>query len=179
MRMDRSAGPTAAQWLARVAEAELARVLFTYGEERYAKRIAAAIVGERRRRMIETTRALAQVVRDAVPAHYRHGRIHCATRTFQAIRIAVNGELESLEPALRQAAEILIPGGRLCVIAFHSLEDRIVKQTFRALSGGPEPVLRLVTKKPMTPSDTECHANRRARSAKLRIAERVAAGRCA
>jgi 16S rRNA (cytosine1402-N4)-methyltransferase len=113
---------------------------------------------------------LASIVESAVPSHYRRGRIHPATRTFQALRIAVNQELDQLEPALRDAADILAPGGRLCVISFHSLEDRIVKQTFRSLSGGR---LAILTKKPLLPTEHEMHLNPRSRSAKLRVAERI------
>ncbi|MFQ5991025.1 MAG: 16S rRNA (cytosine(1402)-N(4))-methyltransferase, partial [Nitrospiraceae bacterium] len=108
---------------------------------------------------------------------YRHGRIHYATRTFQALRIAVNRELEVLEGALRDAADVLAPGGRVCVISFHSLEDRIAKQTIRALSRGSHASLAPCTKKPIVPSETERRANPRARSAKLRVAERVSVGR--
>ncbi|MDA2912011.1 16S rRNA (cytosine(1402)-N(4))-methyltransferase, partial [Nitrospiraceae bacterium AH_259_D15_M11_P09] len=114
------------------------------------------------------------VIRQAVPAAYRHGRLHCATRTFQALRIAVNRELEGLDAAIRDTADLLSSGGRLCVISFHSLEDRIVKQTLRSLSRGPQASLLLCTKKPLVPSETERRNNPRARSAKLRVAERLA-----
>ena len=99
-----------------------------------------------------TTKELVSVIEGAVPANYRHGRLHCATRTFQALRIAVNQELDCLEPALRDAVDVLSPGGRLCVISFHSLEDRIVKHTFRALSGKDDPALAVLTKKPQVPT---------------------------
>jgi len=117
------------------------------------------------------------VIRDAVPSSYRHGRLHCATRTFQALRIAVNGELDSLADSLRDATRVLAPGGRLCVISFHSLEDRIAKQTLRALSHGPGACLSALTKKPVRPSEEELRTNPRARSAKLRVAERMPEGR--
>ncbi|MCZ6781040.1 MAG: 16S rRNA (cytosine(1402)-N(4))-methyltransferase, partial [Nitrospirae bacterium] len=113
------------------------------------------------------------VIRQAVPAAYRHGRLHCATRTFQALRIAVNRELEGLDAAIRDAADLLSSGGRLCVISFHSLEDRIAKQTLRSLSCGPQASLLRCTKKPLVPSETERRNNPRARSAKLRVAERL------
>jgi 16S rRNA (cytosine1402-N4)-methyltransferase len=173
MRMDRSGGKTAADLLARLPEAELADLIYRYGEERYARRIARAVVRARAARPLRTTTDLVAVIRDAVPAVYRHGRIHCATRTFQALRIAVNDELDGLDGALRDAVEVLAPGGRLCVIAFHSLEDRIVKQALRALSQGPQARLQSLIKKPQLPTDRECRQNPRARSAKLRVAERL------
>ncbi len=113
------------------------------------------------------------MIEGAVPANYRHGRLHCATRTFQAIRIVVNQELDCLEPALRDAADVLSPGGRLCVISFHSLEDRIVKHTFRALSGKEDPALTVLTKKPQVSTSEESGRNPRSRSAKLRAVQRV------
>jgi 16S rRNA (cytosine1402-N4)-methyltransferase len=172
MRMDQSSGETAADLIHRLPEGELADLIYMFGEERYARRIARVIVRERHRRRIDTTGLLAALVEKSVPARYRHGRIHCATRTFQALRIAVNRELEALEPALRQAAGVLAPGGRLCAISFHSLEDRIVKNTFRALSQDPTVSFRNLTKKPVTASAEESRRNPRARSAKLRAGER-------
>lgn len=173
MRMDQTAGMTAAMLVNREPEHALADTIHRYGEERYARRIARAIVRAREQSPIETTGELVSIIARAVPASYRHGRIHCATRTFQALRIAVNRELESLEPALDDAADLLAPGGRLCVVSFHSLEDRIVKRMFRALAQGPGAWLSVLTKKPIVPSDEECRENPRARSAKLRVAERV------
>ena len=108
-----------------------------------------------------------------MPAAYRHGRIHCATRTFQALRIAVNRELDVIAPAIRGAVDMLSPGGRIAVISFHSLEDRIVKHTLLALTEEPSAPVRVLTKKPQIPSDAECRDNPRARSAKLRVAERL------
>jgi 16S rRNA (cytosine1402-N4)-methyltransferase len=172
MRMDQSAGQTAAELIGKVSEGELADLVYEFGEERYARRIARAIARERRRRPIETTGQLAALIREAVPAAYRHGRIHSATRTFQALRIAVNRELEALEPALRQAVGALAPAGRICAISFHSLEDRIVKNTLRALSRDPLASFRNLTKKPITASEEESRRNPRARSAKLRVGER-------
>ena len=178
MRMDRSAGPTAADLLGRLSEAELADVIYQYGEERYSRRIARAIVRARTTHPFATTTDLVNVIRNAVPAPYRHGRLHCATRTFQALRIAVNRELEVLESSFRDAADVLAPGGRLVVISFHSLEDRIAKQTIRSLSHGPSACLSILTKKPLTASETERRDNPRARSAKLRAAERLPLRRC-
>ena len=173
MRMDQSLSGTAADLVNQWPEARLADAIFQFGEERFSRRIARAIVRTRERLPLATTKELVSVVEGAVPANYRHGRLHCATRTFQAIRIAVNHELDSLEPALRDAADVLAPGGRLCVISFHSLEDRIVKHTLRALSGKDDPALVVLTKKPQVPSREEWDRNPRSRSAKLRVAQRV------
>ena len=176
MRMDQTTGSTAAELVNSYPEGELADIIFQYGEERYSRRIARAIVRERERRPIETTSALASVIAGSVPSSYRHGRLHCATRAFQALRIAVNRELESLEPALRDAVDVLAPGGRICAISFHSLEDRIVKHTFRPLAQGPDARLAVLTKRPVVPAEEECRANPRARSAKLRVAEYLQKG---
>jgi 16S rRNA (cytosine1402-N4)-methyltransferase len=184
MRMDVSRGVTAAEWLSSVAEGELARILRVYGEERYARRIARAIVEAREQGPIVTTRQLAELIERAVPS--REKNKHPATRSFQAIRIAVNAELEQLEEALPQAVEALKPGGRLAVISFHSLEDRIVKRFMRDEERGrtSPPNLPLVVEraprlkrigKAQVPSEAEIGANPRARSAVLRVAERVAA----
>ena len=174
MRMDQSAGETAAELLGRITEAELARLLRDYGEERFAGRIARHIVEARGRGELDSTMTLAAIVARAVPAHERHK--NPATRTFQALRIAVNQELDELDAFLDQAAACLRPGGRLCVIAFHSLEDRMVKRRFRALAeaGAPGPRLRVLTKRIVVASDAERERNPRSRSAKLRAAERVA-----
>jgi 16S rRNA (cytosine1402-N4)-methyltransferase len=147
MRMDQREGRTAADLVRDLPETELADLIYQLGEERYSRRIARAIVQARMQGVIATTWQLAAVVERAVPASYRHGRIHCATRTFQALRIAVNRELDVLEPALRDAVDILAPGGRVCAVSFHSLEDRIVKHTFRALANGSEASVRVLTKK--------------------------------
>jgi 16S rRNA (cytosine1402-N4)-methyltransferase len=173
MRMDQSMSGTAADLVNRWPEAQLADAIFQFGEERFSRRIARAIVRARERHPLATTKELVSVVEGAVPANYRHGRIHCATRTFQAIRIAVNQELDYLDPALRDAVDVLSPGGRLCVISFHSLEDRIVKHTLRALSGKDDPALVVLTKKPQVPAREESDRNPRSRSAKLRAAQRV------
>ena len=172
MRMDRSQGPTVAELLATVDEESLANVIFEYGEERYSRRIARAIVSARRLDPIQTTAALAHVVRRAIPRR-GYQRIDPATRTFQALRIWVNRELEGLERFLQEAAHRLLGGARLAVIAFHSLEDRIVKHAFRALARG-EAALQVLTKRPTEPSDEEVARNPRARSAKLRVIERLA-----
>lgn len=173
MRMDQSISGTAADLINRWPEAQLADTIFQFGEERFSRRIARAIVHARERRPLATTKELVSVIEGAVPVNYRYGRIHCATRTFQAFRIAVNQELDCLEPALRDAVDALSPGGRLCVISFHSLEDRIVKHTFRALSGKHNPALMVLTKKPQIPAREESDRNPRSRSAKLRAAQRV------
>jgi 16S rRNA (cytosine1402-N4)-methyltransferase len=173
MRMDQQGGLTAAELIAQLPERELADLIYRYGEERYSRRIARALVAARKTHPLRTTFDLVSVVSCAVPAAYRHGRIHCATRTFQALRIAVNRELDVIEGAIRDAVDVLAPGGRLCVISFHSLEDRIAKHTFRSLAQSPEASLRILTKKPQVPSDEECRNNPRARSAKLRVAERL------
>ena len=173
MRMDQREGRTAADLVRDLPETELADLIYQLGEERYSRRIARAIVQARMQGVIGTTWQLAAVVERAVPASYRHGRIHCATRTFQALRIAVNRELDVLEPALRDAVDILAPGGRVCAVSFHSLEDRIVKHTFRSLANGPEASVRVLTKKPVTASESERSRNPRSRSAKLRVVERI------
>ncbi len=184
MRFDPTeGGPTAAELVNSLSEAALASLIRRYGEERRSRAIARAIVAAR---PIRTTTQLAQVIAAAIP---RRGRLHPATRTFQALRIAVNRELEILEAALPVALELLRPGGRLAVITFHSLEDRIVKRTFRRWAKGcecppevpicpceEEPRARLVTRKPVVPSVEEVEANPRSRSAKLRVVEKVGAG---
>jgi 16S rRNA (cytosine1402-N4)-methyltransferase len=180
MRMDRTRGATAADLLRDIDEGELADIIFEFGEERFSRRIARAIVAARRESELRTTAQLAQLVRRAVPRK-RYQRIDPATRTFQALRIWVNRELEGLDAFLSTAADVLRAGARLVVISFHSLEDRIVKRVFRALERPPdnEPdirasALRIVTKRPLVPGEAEVHANPRARSAKLRAIERVA-----
>lgn len=173
MRMDRCSGRTAADVIAQLPEHELADLIYQYGEERYSRRIARAIVATRKSHPLRTTFELVSTISGAVPAVYRRGRIHCATRTFQALRIAVNQELDVIEGAIRDAVDVLAPGGRLCIISFHSLEDRIAKRTFRSLAQGPGASLKILTKKPYGPSDEECRDNPRARSAKLRVAEKL------
>lgn len=172
MRMDQSQGPTAAELLRSVDEHELADVIFQFGEERHSRRVARAIVGARRDAPIESTARLAAIVRRAVP-HKGHQRIDPATRTFQALRIWVNRELDGLDTFLAELTRRLRANARLAVITFHSLEDRIVKHTFRALEKTGEG-LRILTKRPLTPADDEVARNPRARSAKLRAIERFA-----
>ena len=184
--MDRTASLTAFDVVNGWDEAELRRIFFEYGEERYSQRIAAAIVRKREVRPIETTLELVDVIRSAMPAAGLREKQHPAKRCFQAIRIAVNDELGALRDMLDTAMDRLKPGGRLAVISFHSLEDRIVKSAIRARENGctcpPEfPVcvcgfvqtVKSVTKKPVTPSEEELERNPRARSAKLRIAQRL------
>ncbi len=183
MRMDPDTGTPASDWLATVEERELTRVLKQFGEETYARRIARAIVAARVDMPISRTAQLARIVEEARPQ--RGEKIHPATKTFQAIRIAVNDELGQLESVLGQAVAVMKKGARLCVISFHSLEDRIVKRFMRDASREPEqyrgmpdmpeehrPKLRIVGK-PITATDEEIEVNRRARSARLRIAERT------
>ena len=170
MRMDTSQGRTAADMLAAADEQTLADVIYTLGEERHARRVARAILSARSQAPITTTGRLADVVRRAVPRK-GYSRIDPATRTFQAIRIWVNRELEGLDDFLVRAAGRLSPGGRMAVITFHSLEDRIVKHTFRALQSEGRVTIR--TKRPVIPAALEVDSNARARSAKLRAAERT------
>jgi 16S rRNA (cytosine1402-N4)-methyltransferase len=172
MRMDRSRGPSAADLLRDADETELADVIFRFGEERHSRRVARAIVAAGRDSAVETTGRLASIVRRAVP-HHGHQRIDPATRTFQALRIWVNRELDGLDAFLASATRRLLANARLAVITFHSLEDRIVKHTFRALEKA-DAGLRILTKRPLTPSDGEVARNARARSAKLRAIERFA-----
>lgn len=172
MRMDQSQGDTAATRLATVSETDLADVIFQFGEERKSRRVARAIVQARERAPIESTGQLAAIVRRAV-AGGGWQRIDPATRTFQALRIWVNGELERLDQFVRSVVQRLAAGGRLAVISFHSLEDRVIKHTLRALDRG-EGVVRVLTGRPLTASAEEIASNPRARSAKLRAAERVA-----
>jgi 16S rRNA (cytosine1402-N4)-methyltransferase len=172
MRMDRTQGPTLADLLAEVEETDLANVIFQFGEERHSRRIARAIVGRRQSGRIESTGELAELVRRSVPVR-GYQRIDPATRTFQALRIWVNRELEGLDAFLGEAARRLLTGARLAVITFHSLEDRIVKHTFRAIAAAGD-AWRVLTRKPVVANDDEVGRNPRARSAKLRAIERLA-----
>jgi 16S rRNA (cytosine1402-N4)-methyltransferase len=186
MRMDRSSGKTAAEIVNAYSEKQLAEIIKRYGEEPNARRIARALVRERSQNPILTTTRLADIVRGCALSGSR-ARLDPATRTFQALRIEVNSELESLAEALNEGIAALRPGGRVCVISFHSLEDRIVKQTFaRAARGcicpaefpkcvcGRQPILRILTPKPIRPSSAEIERNPRSRSARLRAAEKIA-----
>jgi len=172
MRMDRSGGESAADLVARSDEREIADAIFQYGEERFSRRIARAIVEARRQEPIATTGRLASIVRRAIPIR-GFQRIDPATRTFQALRIWVNRELDGLDRFVAAAARRLRAGARLAIITFHSLEDRIVKHTFRALER-EERLVQVLTKKPIVPGGDEVQRNPRARSAKLRAAEKVA-----
>ena len=176
MRMNQTEGPTAADLVKVLSERELADLFFKCGEERFSRRIARAIVEARKTFPMETTQALVAVIKGAVPSSYRKGRIHCATRTFQALRIRVNQELDLLQPALQSAVSLLREGGRICVVAFHSLEDRVVKHTFRAMAGKDNPLISILTKRPLTANQQEIDQNPRSRSAKLRVAQRLAVG---
>jgi 16S rRNA (cytosine1402-N4)-methyltransferase len=179
MRMDPESGISAAAWLQRAPEQQIARVIREYGEERYARRIARAVVENRRSEPISRTRQLAAIVERSVPV--REHRRHPATRTFQALRIFINRELEELQEALAQVPSVLKPGGRLAVVSFHSLEDRLVKRFIRGRPSvvhlppayGEVPPLRAVGK-PLRPSAAEVARNPRARSAVLRLAEKRA-----
>jgi len=186
MRMDTGAELSAREVVNEASERELTKIFRSYGEERYAKQIARAIARRRRQRPFERTGELVETIKAAIPAPARFGDGHPARRVFQALRIAVNEELEELEEALPAAVDMLRPGGRIAVISFHSLEDRIVKRFFRAqergcicppdlpvCACGREPVLRLLTKRPVRPGAHELEANPRAASARLRVAARA------
>lgn len=185
MRMDVSGGLTAADVVNGYSEERLAAILRDYGEERFAKRIAKSVAQQRRKKRIESTGELARLVEDSIPAKFRQNG-PCARKTFQAIRIEVNGELEGLGEAVRGLALKLKKGGRICVLTFHSLEDRIVKNVFRELAEsctcdkslpvcvcGKKKEIEILTKKPVTAGEKELRENPRSKSAKLRIAERV------
>lgn len=186
MRMDETAPLSAAEVVNTYPQEELTRVLRVYGEEKFAPRIAQRIVSARAEQPIETTGALADIIRQAYPAKERYKSKHPARKTFQALRIEVNKELSILEPAFDQALSVLKPGGRIAVITFHSLEDRIVKQYFKQKQNpctcppdfpvcvcGKKPELKIITKKPVVPDAAQVAENNRARSAKLRVAEKV------
>ena len=171
MRMDQRMNHTAAHLINRLSSEDLEYTLSHYGEERWAKRIARAIVQEREREPIGTTQTLRKIVHRAIPRRFHFRKIDPATRTFQAFRIRVNEELDNLGKILETGWKILKRGGRICIISFHSLEDRMVKETFRRLEKQGE--MHILTKKPVTPSEEEQRRNPRSRSAKLRCAERV------
>lgn len=186
MRMDVDSPLTAYKVINEYSEADLKRIIYDYGEERFAPKIAQQIIKRRSISPIETTYELTEVIKAAIPKAARTDGPHPSKRTFQAIRIEVNGELDVIEPLIRDAAQALVPGGRLAIISFHSLEDRIVKQTYRSLSSGctcprdfpvcvcgNKPILKEVTKKPILPSSEELTDNPRSRSAKLRITEKI------
>jgi 16S rRNA (cytosine1402-N4)-methyltransferase len=184
MRMNQSSGRPVSYDLNRKDAAELAKIIREFGEERWAKRIAANVVKFRRRSPITTTKQLAEIVQESVPRS--SGRIHPATRVFQSLRIYKNEELANLKTGLERAVPVLKPGARICVISFHSLEDRIVKHSFKSMERGcicpprtpvcvcgRKPTLKVLTRRPVTPQESEIEANPRCRSAKLRAAERI------
>lgn len=186
MRMDQSEALTARTLVNEWPQEEIRRILFQFGEERYAPAIAAAIVRAREKAPIETTLELVDIIRSAMPAHALREKQHPAKRSFQAIRIAVNDELSAADKLIQAAVPALAPGGRLAIISFHSLEDRIVKNAFAAFAKGctcppdfpvcvcgKKPVIRLVNKKPIVSGEEELNENARARSAKLRVAEKL------
>lgn len=186
MRMDQSEALTARTVVNEWPQEEIRRILFQFGEERYAPAIAAAIVRAREKAPIETTLELVDIIRSAMPSHALREKQHPAKRSFQAIRIAVNDELSAADKLIQAAVPALAPGGRLAIISFHSLEDRIVKNAFAAFAKGctcppdfpvcvcgKKPVIRLVNKKPIVSGEEELNENARARSAKLRIAEKL------
>lgn len=186
MRMDRSTDLTAYDLVNRASPEELTRIIREYGEEKWAKRIALFIAAEREKQAIKTTGQLVEIIKKAVPVSARREGPHPAKRTFQALRIAVNQELEILAPTLKQGLEILKPGGRMAVITFHSLEDRMTKNVFKEAAQGcicpkdlpvcvckRKPMIKILTGKPVTPSAEEKTKNPRARSAKLRVAEKI------
>lgn len=186
MRMDNRKTLNAHTVVNTYSEQSLKKILFDYGEERFAPQIAAAIVRAREKKEIESTAELSDIVKYAIPSAAREGGHHPAKRSFQAIRIEVNAELDVIEPAIRDAVSLLNKGGRIAIITFHSLEDRIVKQTFASLAAGctcpknfpicvcgNKPKVKIITKKPILPSSKELEENPRSRSAKLRIAEKL------
>ena len=186
MRMDSDAPLSAYNVVNDYSENELKKIIYDYGEERFAPRIAAAICKSRAENPITTTHQLSEIIKGAIPAAARADGPHPAKRTFQAIRIEVNGELDAIKPLINAAANALVPTGRIAIISFHSLEDRIVKQEYKALSSGctcprdfpvcvcgKKPILKEITKKPILPSEEELLNNPRSRSAKLRIAEKL------
>ena len=186
MRMDKNGHLNAEKILNEYEEGEIARIIKDYGEEKWAKRIANFIVAKRKEKKIETTDELVDIIKAAVPSSARRDGPHPAKRTFQALRIAVNNELYVLEKAIERAVRVLNPGGRLCIITFHSLEDRIVKNAFIEKARGcvcpkefpicvcnNKPLAKIVTKKPVLPSSEEVDKNPRSRSAKLRVLEKI------
>lgn len=186
MRMDKRKSLSAYEVVNTYSQEKLKRILFDYGEERYAPAIASAIVKQREKKPIETTAELSELIKYSIPPAAREGGHHPAKRSFQAIRIEVNAELDVIEPAIRSAVSLLRRGGRIAIITFHSLEDRIVKQTFSDLASGctcprdfpicvcgKKPTVKVITKKPILPSRLELEENPRSRSAKLRVAEKL------
>ncbi len=177
MRMNPTRGQSVEDLVNTLPETQLADMIYALGDERYSRRIARAIVDARRRAPLRTTMDLSRLIQQSVPRSYRYGRLHPATRTFQAFRLAVNNELGALKTGLDKVIGVLAPEGRLCVIAFHSLEDRLVKQAFRRLAQEAPDQWDVLTKKPVSPSEEERRTNPRARSAKLRVMARKPGGK--
>ena len=186
MRMDTDSPLSAYEIVNEYPEAELKKIIYDYGEERFAPKIASAICKRRAEKPITTTHELTEIIKSAIPSAARAEGPHPAKRTFQAIRIEVNGELDAIKPLIDSAAKSLAPTGRIAVISFHSLEDRLVKQSFKSLLGGctcpkdfpicvcgRKPVIKEISKKPILPSEEELENNPRSRSAKLRVAEKI------
>ncbi|WHE08425.1 16S rRNA (cytosine(1402)-N(4))-methyltransferase RsmH [Thermoanaerobacterium thermosaccharolyticum] len=185
MRMDKKSALTAEYVVNNYSEDDIAKILYDYGEEKWAKRIAKFIVEERKKRSIKTTFQLVDIIKKAVPASKRRTGPHPAKRTFQAIRIEVNDELKGLDNAIDDFIDVMNPNGRIAIITFHSLEDRIVKNMYKKLENpctcpknlpctcGKKPVIKIITKKPVTPNKEELETNPRSRSAKLRVAEKL------
>lgn len=186
MRMDQNGTLDAYMVVNGYSREQLKKIIYDYGEDKFAPRIANAIVNAREVKPIETTGELVKIIKSAIPAEARDGGHHPAKRTFQAIRIEVNGELDAIEPAIDSAVKLLAPGGRVAIITFHSLEDRIVKQTYQKHAEGctcpknfpicvcnKRPEVKILTKKPITPSKQELEENPRSRSSKLRVAEKI------
>ena len=186
MRMDTDAPLTAYRVVNEYSEEDIKRILYEYGEERFSAKIASSICKKRAIKPIETTFELSEIIKSAIPSAYRADGPHPAKRSFQAIRIEVNGELDAIKPLVDSAARNLAPSGRLAIISFHSLEDRLVKQGFKNLASGctcprdfpvcvcgKKPILKEVSKKPILPSEEEITNNPRSRSAKLRVAEKI------
>jgi 16S rRNA (cytosine1402-N4)-methyltransferase len=186
MRMDTDSSLSAYEIVNEYSESQLKRIIYDYGEERFAPKIAAAICKHRSEQPITTTHQLTEIIKSAIPSAARADGPHPAKRTFQAIRIEVNGELDAIKPLIDSAAASLMPGGRIAIISFHSLEDRIVKQSYKSLLGGctcpkdfpicvcgRKPIIKEISKKPILPSEEELENNPRARSAKLRVAEKL------
>ena len=186
MRMNLTAPLSAYEVVNGYSESDLKKIIYDYGEERFAPKIASAICKRRAEKKIETTHELTEIIKSAIPAAARADGPHPAKRTFQAIRIEVNGELDSIKPLIDAAAASLVSGGRIAIISFHSLEDRIVKQSYKALASGctcprdfpvcvcgKKPLIKEVSHKPILPTDEELKENPRSRSAKLRVAEKI------
>jgi len=169
MRLDKSLGVTAADLVNALSETQLAQLFREYSDEKCAKRFAREIVRYRKLEKLQTTKQLADLICSVAPPGYERGRIHPATRIFQALRITVNDEIESLKVALPRAAHLLLPGGRMIIISFHSLEDKVAKNFGRNV----QPQFRVLTKKPLTPSEEEKAVNVRSRSARMRVFEKI------